>query len=88
MEPFVELAIERWAREYNDKYDREQKGLKRKRLWFTHPQLFRGNPLKPTNKQISARIRVIEEGGTAEVHERRAAKRAKDNAIIEVEDMS
>ena len=77
MEPFIELALERWAREYNQKHDRELSNWKSKRLPFTHPHLFRGNPLKPTNKQIDARISVTEEGGTAEVLERRAAKGAK-----------
>jgi hypothetical protein len=77
MEPFIELALERWAREYNNKYDQQQIAFKRNHLRETHPHLFRGNPLKPTNKQIDARISATEEGGTAEVLERRAAEKAK-----------
>tara|TARA_R100001086_G_scaffold107428_1_gene54177 strand:+ start:1287 stop:1532 length:246 start_codon:yes stop_codon:yes gene_type:complete len=77
MEPYIELALERWAKEYNRKHDRELANWKTKRLPFTHPHLFRGNPLKSTEKQISARIRVIEEGDTADVLEMRAKKRAK-----------
>ena len=86
MEPYIELAVERWAREYNEKHDRELRDLKRERLPLTHPHLFRGNPLKPTKKQILARILAYQEGGTADVLERQAAKRAKDNAIIDVEE--
>ena len=80
MNPFVELAIERWAREVNDKYDKELRDWKRARLWQTHPHLFRGNPLKATEKQISARIRVTEEGNTADVLKMRAKERAKERA--------
>ena len=97
MEPYVELAIERWAREYNAKYDREQMDSRRKRLPFTHPHLFRGNPFKPTAKQIRARGLAISEGGTAEVLERRAEDArsrlaiellvAKDNTDIEVKEI-
>jgi hypothetical protein len=86
MEPFVELAIERWAKEVNKKYDKELFAWNRTRLRDTHPHLFRGNPLKPTKKQILARILAYQEGGTADVLERQAAKRAKDNAIIDVEE--
>ena len=81
MEPFVELAIERWAREVNDKYDKELRDWKFEHLPFTHPHLFRGNPLKPTNKQVSERIRAIEEGNTEDVLKMKAAKKAKDNYI-------
>ena len=80
MEPFIELALERWAREYNQKHDRELSNWKSKRLPFTHPHLFRGNPLKPTNKQVSERIRAIEEGNTEDVLKMKAAKKVKDNS--------
>ena len=79
VEPFVELAIERWAREVNDKYDKELRDRKFQRLPLTHPHLFRGNPLKPTNKQVSERIRAIEEGNTEDVLKMKAAKKVKDN---------
>jgi|TARA_Y100000310_G_scaffold151102_1_gene150616 hypothetical protein len=77
MESFVELAIERWAREVNDKYDKELRDWKFERLPLTHPHLFRGNPLKPTNKQVSERIRVIEEGNTEDVLKMKAAKKGR-----------
>ena len=80
MEPYIELALERWAKEYNRKHDQELANWKNKRLPFTHPHLFRGNPLKATEKQISARIRVTEEGNTADVLKMRAKERAKERA--------
>jgi hypothetical protein len=77
MEPYIELAIERWAREYNEKHDQELRDWKRKRLPFTHSHLFRGNPLKPTNKQIIARTLAIEEGNTESVLKMRATLKAE-----------
>ena len=79
MKPFIELAIERWAREYNNKYDQELITWKSKRLWHTHPPRFRG---ATTDKKIRERSLAPQEGGTAEVLEARAAKRAKDNTVI------
>jgi hypothetical protein len=78
MEPYIELAIERWAREYNEKHDRELGDLKRKRLPFTHPHLFRGDPFKATtSRQILARTRAIEEGNTESVLKMRATLKAE-----------
>ncbi len=78
MEPYIELAIERWAREYNEKHDQELSDWKRKRLPLTHPHLFRGNPFKATtNKQIRARTLAIEEGNTESVLKIRATLKAE-----------
>ena len=77
MEPFIELAMERWAREYNNKYDNELRHRKLERLPFTHPHLFRGNPFKATNKQIRARTLAIEEGNTESVLKIRATLKAE-----------
>jgi hypothetical protein len=80
--PFIELAIERWARERNNQYDRELSNWNRKRLWHTHPHLFHGNRLKPTEKQIRARVLATQEGGTREVLEARAT-RARVSALLQ-----
>jgi hypothetical protein len=81
MEPFVKLAIERWAKEVNNKHDRESMKWKFEHLELTHPHLFKGNPLKPTNQQIHDRTRAIEEGNTQDVLKMKAAKKAKDKYI-------
>ena len=83
MEPFVKLAIERWAMEVNANYDRKLMKWKLEHLEYTHPHLFRGNgnPLKPTAKQISDRTRAIEEGNTEDVLRQRVVKKARDNYI-------
>ena len=82
MEPYVELAIERWAKGVNANYDKELSASRRERLPHTHPGLFRGNPLKATENLVRKRILAINEGNTEDVLKMRAAIKAKANTVM------
>lgn len=74
MEPYIELALERWAREYNNKYDRELSDYNKTRMRYTHPHLF-GESKSKQKEFARKKLDLMQRGNTEDVLRVRAAKK-------------